>query len=159
MDTIEVVPRGAQIRFRNTPAPDFVRASSNQPTEYATDAPGSLVPCGVCGRKFSDNRIAKHEAACKHSQAKRPAFNASSHRATEEMQAAPRGKDAEPAATKEMPEWKKKHEDFVNNMRYANKITALEAKGGDIRTIAPPKMNIDLTSEYEECPYCSRKFN
>ena len=34
-----------------------------------------LVPCKLCGRKFADDRIQKHQAACKNAQKKRKVFD------------------------------------------------------------------------------------
>lgn len=50
------------------------------------------------------------------------------------MAAAPKTKTpAKPKKDKEL--WKKQHEDFVNNIKYARKVAEVEAKGGDIRAI------------------------
>ena len=38
-------------------------------------------------------------------------------------------------------------------------MTFVEANGGDIRKIPPPVQHYDPTSDYKQCPYCSRKFS
>ncbi|CAH1790976.1 unnamed protein product, partial [Owenia fusiformis] len=53
--------------------------------------------------------------------------------------------------------WKQKHEEFVNTIRYAKKVTEVEAKGGDIRSVGPAP--VTTNDDYEQCPHCSRRFN
>ena len=71
---------------------------------------------------------------------------------TEEMASAPKGY-APPKKKVDKGLWKKQHEDFVNNIKYARKIADVEAQGGDINAIEAPKMNIDPYADYKQCMY------
>ena len=51
-------------------------------------------------------------------------------------------------------QWRKKHEDFINTLRYAKQATAAKAKGIDI---GPPP--VSQNDDYVPCPHCQRKFN
>ena len=53
--------------------------------------------------------------------------------------------------------WKAKHEEFIRNIRYAKKVTELEAKGGDLSSLPPPPPSEN--PDYKQCPHCSRRFN
>ena len=65
------------------------------------------------------------------------------------MAAAPKARDPPPKPRKDKELWKQQQEELVNNIKYARKVADVEAKGGDIRTIAAPKMNVDPTADYK----------
>ena len=111
--------------------------------EYAS-GPDDRVECRKCKRKFNPDRIKKHTSVC----------------------IGPINEFVEkpiPKVQKKrkvgVPLWKKQHMDFINNVRYAKKMTMVEKAGGDIRRIQPPTQHYDPASDYKQCPYCSRKFN
>jgi hypothetical protein len=58
---------------------------------------------------------------------------------------------------KKKTDWRRQHEDFINNIRYAKTVTHMEAQGMDVSHIAPPPttQNPDLVP----CPNCGRSFN
>ena len=52
--------------------------------------------------------------------------------------------------------WKEQHLEFQKNLEYNKKLSAIEAKGGNIKDLPPPPR-----SEYSNlipCKYCDRKF-
>ncbi|GFS06246.1 zinc finger C2HC domain-containing protein 1C-like [Elysia marginata] len=53
--------------------------------------------------------------------------------------------------------WRAKHEEFIQSLRYAKKVTEYEKEGKDLRELAPPPptQNPDLVP----CPHCGRTFN
>lgn len=53
--------------------------------------------------------------------------------------------------------WRKKHEEFINNIRAAKQAQAHVAAGGKLADLPPPPP-LD-TSDYIQCPHCGRKFN
>lgn len=55
-------------------------------------------------------------------------------------------------APKAKPLWKEKHEEFVNNIRYAREAQAAEARGEEI---APPPP-AQKPSDHITCPTCGR---
>lgn len=118
-------------------------ASKMNIPEYATGA-DDRVECRKCKRKFNPDRIQKHTSVC----------------------IGPINEFVEkpiPRVQKKrkvgVPLWKKQHLDFINNVRYAKKMTMVEKAGGDIRKIQAPVQHYDPASDYKQCPYCSRKFN
>ncbi len=53
--------------------------------------------------------------------------------------------------------WRKKHEEFQQTLQYAKKVTAVENAGGNLADLPPPPRTEN--PDYEQCPYCQRKFN
>lgn len=114
-----------------------------QIAEYS-NKPDDRVPCRKCKRKFNPDRIAKHQSVC--------------IGPINEMPAKPVPRVIKKRKTG-LPLWKKQHLDFINNVRYAKKMQIVEKKGGDIRKIQAPVQHYDPTSDYKQCPYCSRKYS
>jgi hypothetical protein len=106
------------------------------------------VECYKCGRKFASDRVQKHVSVCKGNTEK-----------PKPMKVQSSSPDRKQKRNGEVPEWKKRHLDLINNIRYAKKIQQVQEEGGDIRSIEAPKQLINLTEEYKQCPYCSRRFN
>ncbi|KAK7506937.1 hypothetical protein BaRGS_00001788 [Batillaria attramentaria] len=122
--------------------------------------PGRLVPCKLCGRKFADDRIAKHQNACKNAQKKRKTFDGVQMRTdgTDMAKYVRKGAHTkDPPQTKKKADWRRQHEDFVNAIRYAKKMTQMEQQGVALKDLPPPppSHNPDLVP----CPHCGRKFN
>jgi len=67
----------------------------------------------------------------------------------------PKKETMKKAPPKAKPKWKEKHEEFVNNIRYAREAQAAEARG---ETIAPPPP-AQKPSDHVLCPTCGRTFN
>ena len=54
-------------------------------------------------------------------------------------------------------DWRKQHEEFIRNIRAAKKAQEHLARGGKLEDLPPPPP-MD-TSDYVQCPHCSRRFN
>merc|ERR1719247_3270119 len=60
---------------------DIMAAASSPPEFAATGGDGALVPCRICGRTFTIDRVAKHQAICqKTSRSRRPVFHSERQR-------------------------------------------------------------------------------
>uniref|UniRef100_A0A2C9JZB8 C2HC/C3H-type domain-containing protein n=1 Tax=Biomphalaria glabrata TaxID=6526 RepID=A0A2C9JZB8_BIOGL len=58
---------------------------------------------------------------------------------------------------KKKSNWRTQHQNFIESLRYAKKVTQIEKEGGDLRNLAPPPRTID--PDLVPCPHCGRKFN
>lgn len=54
------------------------------------------------------------------------------------------------------PEWKKKHNDFIEGIRAAKQIDRMIKEGKPLNNLPPPKASEN--SHYQACPHCSRRF-
>lgn len=122
--------------------------STEQANEY--EEANNLVPCRRCRRTFAHDRISKHQSVCRGQINENP----KPHPTVSSMNQ-PHPK----LRTRGMPEWKKQHMDFVNIIRYAKKMSAVEQRGGDVRMLKPPPQMADPYADYIQCPYCSRKYS
>ncbi|KAB5562114.1 hypothetical protein PHYPO_G00014290 [Pangasianodon hypophthalmus] len=117
--------------------------------ESRPDTDFQLVPCKVCNRHFTEDRLEKHISICQKTQKpKRQVFDSSQYRAKgteleEFMKTNGRSKAPEPKKSN----WRQKHEAFVRNIRQAR----APAPGGF-------QPSADLNSDYVTCPHCSRRF-
>jgi hypothetical protein len=107
----------------------------------------NTVPCSKCGRNFGEDRIAKHEKTCKVNS--KPKKVKLFHKPITEKE------KAKMDALKS-DKWRQQHEEFQQAMKYNKKVSAVEAKGGNIRDLAPPPPS--STAGLKPCPYCGRKF-
>ena len=133
-----------------------------QPTEYAENSV-QLVPCGICGRKFAADRLAKHEAACTKASQKRKPLNIKEQRMTAEQKkaarSAPRGgsKRAGRAA-----KWKQESESFRAMLKQERRDKALLKAGVAMSDLPPPDVDPAYQAAQDdrlECPSCGRFFN
>ena len=117
--------------------------------DAAAAAASDMVPCSLCGRKFTSDRVGRHEAVCTGSQVKAvqrpPAAVASAGPARSSVG----GKDG--------GKWKAEHSEFVQAIQYAKKLTAMQKAGVDIAALPPPPPAANV--DYIECPHCLRRFN
>lgn len=119
------------------------------------------VPCKICGRKFADDRLAKHMNVCKKSKnKKRKVFDMTKARTqgTEIEKYAIQNvvtKAATPPTKKS--NWRSKHEDFLRTVREAKKAQIHVANGGSLSDLAPPPPMEN--PDYVHCKYCDRKFD
>jgi hypothetical protein len=121
---------------------------------------GDLVPCGICGRRFAEDRVAKHEAACAKASAKpKKVFDGTKIRTAGDPEMAKFAKQAakNEAKAKAAPapgkrDWRVEHENFVAAMR------AARAAAKDPLNAPPPPPSIPDPS-FIQCPHCSRRFN
>ncbi|ESO90183.1 hypothetical protein LOTGIDRAFT_87677, partial [Lottia gigantea] len=117
-----------------------------------------LKECKICGRRFAQERLQKHEGACKTANKKRKIFDPVKMR-LEGTEANQFHWKAEKKSTPSKPkkDWRKQHDEFRKTIQHAKKVGDIEKKGGDIRTVTPlpPAENPD----YIQCPHCERRFN
>jgi len=124
-------------------------------------APVSLVSCDICGRKFGENRIAKHRNVCvKSTKKQRKVFNMSNARKKgtdlENFNAPPPSNRVKQIAQKKK-NWRTKHEDFINSIRYAKEVTTKMKQGLKASDLPPPPPS--KNPDYVQCPHCERRFN
>ena len=146
---------------------------------------GQLVECRSCGRKFAEDRLAKHEKVCeKVFVQKRKAFDVKAMRAEgtdnakyvreqqlQEKRAAkmdgrggasakPSSFDDRPAvgAAGKKPKWKAESEQFRAAMKAAKQITEAQKAGIDIRTLKIDTGGYEEQDDRVPCPHCGRKF-
>ncbi|KAL8583866.1 hypothetical protein ACOMHN_040335 [Nucella lapillus] len=120
-----------------------------------------LVPCKLCGRKFADDRVQKHQAACKKVQKKRKVMDSSQMRTEGTEMAKYVSKNAHkqesPKKKKKKADWRRQHEEFIANIRYAKQMQQMEQQGVSPSDLPPPppSHNPDLVA----CPHCGRTFH
>ncbi|XP_076442824.1 uncharacterized protein LOC143281500 [Babylonia areolata] len=118
-----------------------------------------LVPCKVCGRKFADDRVQKHQVACKKVQKKRKVMDPTKMRTEGTDMAKYVSKGAhKQEPPKKKADWRRQHEEFIANIRYAKQLQQMEQQGLSSSDLPPPppaSHNPDLVP----CPHCGRTFN
>ncbi|KRX07888.1 hypothetical protein PPERSA_10276 [Pseudocohnilembus persalinus] len=122
-----------------------------EPDEYSNV---QLVPCAKCGRNFQSDRVQKHQSVCK---ANKPARKTKHQRELEMKEKQRMMYDKQHKVPKN--NWRAKHQEFVEAMKYNRQVNQVEKMGGDIRQIAPPKQSQAMYADYIQCPHCGRKFN
>ncbi|KAH3758237.1 microtubule-associated protein futsch [Pelomyxa schiedti] len=138
--------------------PGMVGPPKELPPEAFLDEEIVLVECGYCGRKFSEERLPKHEQACAKAGTKpRPQYNATVRRLESDAlraykAAQAHAKDAPPKKPK--PKWKEEHEMFINAIRGMKTPPA----GHSEASVAPPTTSY-IDSSLVQCPHCGRRFN
>ncbi|XP_039282755.1 zinc finger C2HC domain-containing protein 1C [Nilaparvata lugens] len=164
-------PNSASNHVAQEPAKSRVEPKSTTPSKSAPRAtpsrpapgpvPPGLVACDNCGRNFAPDRIDAHRNIClKTSKKKRKPFDPTKQRlkGTGAESYLKKGKTATPPqVTAKKSNWRKKHEEFINNIRAAKVAQAHLAAGGKISDLPPPPPSD--TSDYVQCPHCKRKFN
>ncbi|XP_063387341.1 uncharacterized protein LOC134673306 isoform X2 [Cydia fagiglandana] len=128
---------------------------------------GAGVPCSVCGRRFAEDRLAKHEGICRKAQTKkRKPFDALKHRlaGTEaepfisKLRKGNTASNAAPAKAKPLnSSWRQKHEEFIQAIRAAKQVQQHLAAGGKLSDLPPPPPSEN--PDYVQCPHCNRRFN
>uniref|UniRef100_A0A1B6KCJ1 C2HC/C3H-type domain-containing protein n=1 Tax=Graphocephala atropunctata TaxID=36148 RepID=A0A1B6KCJ1_9HEMI len=119
-----------------------------------------LVACKTCGRNFATDRIQAHNEICaKTSRKKRKPFDPSKQRikGTELEQYSVKKRPTQPPPSLAKSNWRKKHDEFIANIRAAKEAQAHLARGGKLSDLPPPPP-MD-TSDLIPCPHCKRKFN
>ncbi|XP_011689876.1 PREDICTED: uncharacterized protein LOC105451238 isoform X2 [Wasmannia auropunctata] len=140
-------------------------ANASSFNEDATNDTKGLTKCKTCGRSFAQNRIDLHEQICmKTTTKKRKQFDPVMCRV--------KGTELEPFVRKSFtnnkretktkkpeikPDWRRKHEEFINAIRYARDTQARLAAGENLNDLPPPPPSD--TSDYVPCEHCGRKFS
>ncbi len=136
---------------------------SNQLLLYIDIAPNGnvkLKECSICGRNFAADRLDTHKKICKSTSKKRKQFDSVKMRVegTEAEKYVEKKKKSKQSEKPAKPNnWRKKHEEFIETVRYAKAVSQVERDGGNIRDI--PKPAAASNSDYIQCPKCGRKFN
>jgi len=147
-----------EARFNRTPRPNDVPALRLDETEEKVEGGGGggepgpefdpdlrLVECGNCGRRFKEDRLAKHESACTGQKARKK-YDTKKHRLQDQDHAAyALNEKYQKEEPKKENNWREKREAFLQNMRYARGVGP-----------APPPV---VDPDYVQCPNCERRFN
>ncbi|KAF4522236.1 hypothetical protein B566_EDAN009080 [Ephemera danica] len=147
-------------------------SNSAAPVANQGPLPPGMAECSMCGRRFNEERIGKHEDICRKTKTKkRKVFDPVKMRVQgteveayfkktgKKPGAAPTllaRKPPSAAAADKKSNWRKKHEEFISSIRDAKKVQQHLAAGGKVSDLPPPKP-MD-TSDYVQCPHCNRKF-
>ncbi|XP_046557891.1 trichohyalin-like isoform X1 [Haliotis rubra] len=118
---------------------------------------GQLVPCKICGRRFNTDRLGKHQAACKNANKKRKTFDPTKMRTEGTEMAKYVGKTKTPRKQPKKKDWRAQHESFIETIRYAKKVSEMEAQGVKPQNLPPPPKTVN--PDYVRCPTCNRNFN
>merc|ERR1719189_2319894 len=158
-DAKKSVPPSPALKKKAAPA------GSTTPARRSLFAPkprDDLRACKNCGRNFADDRIEKHEEIClKTAAKKRKVFDMTKARvkgtdAAKYVRGSAHLKNIE-AKEQEKSDWRKKREEFINNLRAAKEVQRHLANGGSIKDFPPPPPSD--TSDYIQCPHCGRRFS
>jgi len=148
------------------PSPAPKKKTPSTPARKSIFAPkprDDLTACRMCGRNFADDRIEKHEEICA-----KTAEKAKKRKVFDMTKARVKGTDAakyvksaahlekKEAKEQKKSDWRKKREDFIATLRAAKEAQKHLAAGGSLKDLPPPPP-MD-TSDYIQCPHCSRRF-
>ncbi|XP_052058178.1 zinc finger C2HC domain-containing protein 1C-like isoform X2 [Mytilus californianus] len=118
-----------------------------------------LVPCSKCGRKFAADRVQRHMNSCDNLTKKRKILDPTKLRTAgtdmEKYVKNPKMRSKTPP--KKKANWRKQHESFIENLRYAKKVSEMEKTGQDMSSLPPPP--VTENPDYVQCPNCKRSFN
>lgn len=115
--------------------------------------------CDICGRGFNKDRIEKHRTICQKAATKKvKVFDATKMRTkgTEAEAFVKKGLHKKEVPVKK-PNWRAKHEEFLNAVRQARLVQEHLAAGGKLSDLPPPPPSEN--PDYVQCPKCLRKFN
>ncbi|XP_069118099.1 zinc finger C2HC domain-containing protein 1C-like [Argopecten irradians] len=118
------------------------------------------VKCSNCGRKFNADRIDKHRQFCGNLTKKRKVLDGTKMRVQGTDMEKYIGKNGTPKKSTpsgKKGNWRKQHEEFVNNIRYARKVAQIQKEGGSLSNLPPPPPAEN--ADYVQCPHCNRKYN
>ncbi|XP_074661422.1 uncharacterized protein LOC141914047 isoform X2 [Tubulanus polymorphus] len=148
------------VAVHDEPASRFYEEAALASDAAAPEVNVNLKPCSICGRKFALERLEKHKQACSKASKKRKVFDATKMR-TVGTEAQKYNRDEPKQNTdiqrRKKVNWRAQHEDFIKSIRYAKKLSQVEAAGGKISDLPPPPPSEN--PDYVQCPYCERRFN
>uniref|UniRef100_A0A0N4Z8R3 Zinc finger C2HC domain-containing protein 1A n=1 Tax=Parastrongyloides trichosuri TaxID=131310 RepID=A0A0N4Z8R3_PARTI len=120
-------------------------------------------PCSLCGRKFVQESLPKHEVACqKLNSKKRKVFDSGKQRAT--------GSDINYKDIKKVQQekqkfggtfprpktnWKERHETFIGAVSASKQVEIAIKTGAPL----PPPPKASVPNDYITCEFCGRNFN
>ncbi|XP_068110619.1 zinc finger C2HC domain-containing protein 1C [Hyperolius riggenbachi] len=124
------------------------------------DLEDRLLPCHLCGRYFSLQRLEKHTGVCqKMHTSKRKVFDSSKARAKGtdlEQYLSTKGRPSAPPPQVKKNSWQQKHEAFIRTIRQAREVQNIIARGGKASDLPPPPP--EENPDYIACPHCTRRF-
>jgi len=130
--------------------------------------PSGLEPCGICGRTFLPESLARHAPICQRNASKgnRKQFDMARQRLSEleisqinvdSASQTKRGKENSPvSANQEKPKWRIQHDELRENIRNAREITKAVKEG---KPVPPPTKPAGPRPGYMQCEYCERHFS
>lgn len=138
-----------------------IAGSGGGPSLYDEGA-SNRVQCSICGRRFAEDRIAKHEEACYREQnRKKKVFDSSKMRVQGTEAAQFQNKSSQPEPVKPKSNFREAHEALVENLRAARKFTEYEKARAEGKAVGPPPQMPKYempNDDRQECPFCHRKF-
>ncbi len=108
-----------------------------------SNAPVDLEECTKCSRRFAVDRIDKHVSACTVNK-KRKVFDSTKMRVegTDIAQFVGKKRGPSKPEPKVRPNnWKNKHEEFIQAIRYAKAAGKIEKEGGSLANLPPPPVS------------------
>ncbi|CAF0845417.1 unnamed protein product [Adineta ricciae] len=131
------------------------------PFETGSSSSAGLYPCSICNRTFASDRIQQHEDACKRAHKQRKVFDSTKQRVQGTEAAAffrKGGKGRSQPSKPQIPKsnWRQKHNDFIQAIRYAKQASHHEKSGGRLADLPPPPTSVN--PDYVQCPHCGRNY-
>ncbi|NXI57892.1 ZC21B protein, partial [Chloroceryle aenea] len=115
-----------------------------------------LTPCTTCGRRFAQDVLLRHDPICKKVfNKKRKPFSSLKQRLQGTEITSVKKQPLQKKQPGKKSNWRQHHEDFINTIRSAKKVTKALKEGHPLPPPPPPSINPD----YIQCPHCSRRFN
>ena len=117
-----------------------------------------LIPCGVCGRKFAADRIAKHQSVCTTTSGKQRKKYNSAQRRLDGLDGVPppsskRGVSSEPPKVK--ADWKAKSAALRGALQSAREVSEAMKSG---KPLPPPTYTPESEDNRVPCPSCGRRY-
>ncbi|KAL2919772.1 hypothetical protein HK105_200689 [Polyrhizophydium stewartii] len=163
--------RRDSISDEDEPAKPRTLYPSNSQLLPESEDVGPMEPCPHCQRTFRADRLERHTIACaKISQGakRRKTFDPAKMRAkgTEIEQYDRSRRRSERGANhsnqlqasseqQSKPDWRSKHEQLIQSLREARKVSRFLAQGGKASDLPPP---VPVENTGKPCPFCGRKF-
>ncbi|KAJ7988637.1 hypothetical protein DPEC_G00311280 [Dallia pectoralis] len=118
--------------------------------ERTDNASLQLIPCRICHRKFTAERLEKHHQVCERTQqSRRKVFDSSRYRAKgTDLEAFMKTNSRSKSPVLPKSTWRQKHQALIHNLRQAR----VPAEG------ASQPQPIQVNSDYVTCPHCVRRF-
>lgn len=141
---------------KNSNTQDIIIKKKTEKVDYSNNFENEenvqieLTQCSKCSRSFNPDRISKHTKICKGLTKPKKAkiFHKKITKSEKQKMKKQKLKNSN---------WKSKHQDFVENMKYIKKINKAQKNGVNLRDLPPPPKS--KNDGFLECQYCSRTFN
>ncbi|XP_076833877.1 uncharacterized protein zc2hc1c [Brachyhypopomus gauderio] len=119
--------------------------------ENSSNANTHLIPCNICHRQFTEDRLDKHSMVCEKLQhSKRKVFDSSKYRAKgTELEKFMKTNNRCEAPELKKNNWRQKHEAFICSLRQTRDPVTRDFQ---------PQLSADPNPDYISCPHCGRRF-